>query len=294
MLSLLLLFVLFAAYKCDIPPRWGKYGPYSCTVKSVYIGGYVSGGPQYAYLLYPTAAIENKTTLPFVAFAHGMTLGGNATYTGYVNVLNEVCSYGYIIAAPQSCPHIYCQTFYQDVITTITTMAAKTVSIDPALEYADFSRNSVYGHSMGGAQTVHVSDYKDDINLTCSAAMHPSLAQETNQSTSIDVAITMLWITGNEDTAVTPSEVYNGFIQDKILPKIYVDITDATHVNMIDEEAPYIAQWFDCNIKNDDNACSYFYPDKNGRNGPNNICTGGYPMTDCYICTPQNKTGCFE
>ena len=74
-----------------------------------------------------------------------MTTGGELLYPAYMNVLQEVCSYGYIIGAPQSCPHIYCETFYQDVITTMITMSAKKGSIDPALEYADFSKTAVYG-----------------------------------------------------------------------------------------------------------------------------------------------------
>ena len=51
----------------------GKYGEYPCVNKSVEVGGYVAeGGIQTAILLYPKAAIANGTTLPFVAFAHGI------------------------------------------------------------------------------------------------------------------------------------------------------------------------------------------------------------------------------
>eukprot|EP01084_Bolivina_argentea_P279632 478082_1 len=178
-MSLLLLSALFAICKSETPQTWGQYGEYPCAHKSIKIGGYVAGGSQDAFLVYPTVAIQNKTTLPFVAFAHGMTAGGQETYAAYVNVLQFVCSRGYIIAAPQSCLKLYCQKFYDDVITTITTMSTKKGQLDPALEYADFSNIAVYGHSMGGAATVHVSD-SNNLNITCSAPMHPSVDADSD------------------------------------------------------------------------------------------------------------------
>eukprot|EP01084_Bolivina_argentea_P098749 177478_1 len=286
---LLVLLSLYDFGLSDFPPRWGKWGEYPCQNKSVRIGGYVAGGSQNAVLLYPKSAIANGTILPFVAFAHGMSAGGDRTYPAYMNVLQEVCSYGYIIGAPQSCQVEYCEKFYEDVITTVVTMSTKGADIDPALQFADFSKIAVYGHSMGGAATVHVSD-SDNINLTCSAPMHPGLAQETNQSESLDIIVPSLWFCGEEDVLVTPSEVYNGFKQDMITPKIFADITDATHTSDMDNEAPYIGQWFDCNIRNDQNACDYFF-----KTGPNNICTGGFGMTHCYICTNEtNDPNCYD
>eukprot|EP01084_Bolivina_argentea_P116782 207435_1 len=288
-MSLILTVILFTLCKADPPPRWGKYGEYPCTNKSVYVGGYVAEGSQNAILLYPTVAIANKTTLPFIAFAHGMTTGGNLLYPAYENVLQEVCSYGYIIGAPQSCGKAYCQKFYQDVITTIKTLSTKKEAIDPSLAFADFDKIAVYGHSMGGAATVHVAD-SVDLNLTCAAPMHPALAQERNQSTSMEIGIPSLWFTGEQDTTVTPSIVYNGFKQDLMLPKIYADLTDASHTNMIDDEAPYIAQYFDCYIREDKDACAYFFD----LTYENNICTGGFDMTQCLLCQNNTAPNCFN
>eukprot|EP00483_Globobulimina_turgida_P007186 UN07200 len=168
-------------------------------------------------------------------------------------------------------------------------MSAKTTAIDPALQYADFTKTAVYGHSMGGAATVHVSD-SENLNLTCSVAMHPSLAQEQNQNTSMDVVIPMRWFIGEEDNSVTPSIVYNGFKQDEIVAKIYADLTQASHMSMIDGEAKYIGPYFDCMIKGDTDACSYFFLE----NGANNICTGGFQMTQCLICLNDSATDCYN
>jgi len=281
----LFLSLVFAICKSDQPQTWGKYGEYPCTHKIVHVGGYVAGGSQDAVLIYPTAAIEAKTELPFVVFAHGMTAGGDLTYSAYVNVIQFVCSRGYIIAAPQSCPHLYCQKWYEDVITTFKTMSSEKGKIDPALDYADFSKTAVYGHSMGGAATVHVSDSKD-LNLTCSAAMHPSVADDSDHNESKDVGIPMIWFTGSDDTTVPPKGVYNGYKADTIIPKIYAEISGASHTSAIEMEAPYIGEYFNCMIKGDKDGCAYFFD----TNGPNNLCTGtgAMKMTQCIVDTANN------
>eukprot|EP01083_Nonionella_stella_P296749 1007999_1 len=250
MMHLLFVAIIFTICKSDTPPTWGEYGEYPCTEKIIEVGGYVAGGSQKAVLLYPTAAIKAKTTLPFIAFAHGMTAGGSETYAAYVNVMQFVCSRGYIIGAPESCPNLYCQRFYDDVITTITTMSTKKGALDPALDYADFSKIAVYGHSMGGAATVHVSDNKD-LNITCSAPMHPSVTVDSDHSESKDVAVPTLWFTGSADTTVPPSGVYTGYKQDTIVPKIFAEITGGSHISPIEMEATYIGEYFNRMIKGD-------------------------------------------
>eukprot|EP01084_Bolivina_argentea_P016987 31719_1 len=82
-------FIIIAFCKCAMPPTYGHYGNNSCTVEQIYIGEYVTGGSQYAYLVYPTEAL-----LPFLTFAHGMELGGNSSrrgvYASYRELLQSV------------------------------------------------------------------------------------------------------------------------------------------------------------------------------------------------------------
>eukprot|EP01084_Bolivina_argentea_P035566 65956_1 len=153
-------------------------------------------------------------------------------------------------------------------------MSSKGSKLDPALEYADFSSIGVYGHSMGGAATVHVSDQKD-LHITASAPLHPSVVDDTDHSESADVACPSLWFTGNDDTTVPPNGVYTNWQKDKVLPKIFAEIKGATHTNHVDNEGPYVAEYFDCHIKKSSTACTYFYETGN----KNNICTGGMAMT---------------
>merc|ERR1712087_325148 len=96
---------------------------------------------------------------------------------------------------------------------------------------------------------------------------------------SANVVVPMIWFTGSADTTVPPSGVYNGFEKDPILPKIFAETKGASHNSNTLNEGPYVGMWFDCLIKADSNACSYFFT----ANGPNNIYTTGMPMTRCYI-----------
>eukprot|EP00483_Globobulimina_turgida_P001931 UN01933 len=275
-MSMLLLSLLFVVSKSAVPAQYGPYGKTGCTHKEITIGGFVAGGSQNAVLAYPTKAINDGTTLPFVAFAHGMTAGGNKVWSSYGTVIEEVCSYGYIIVAAQSCSELYCQRFYEDVITTIKTCSSKKGDLDKALGYADFRKIGVYGHSMGGAATVHVSD-QTNLNIVASAPLHPSVVDDSDKSESRNVACPTLWFTGSSDTTVPPNGVYTGWTQDKTLPKVFAEIKGATHNNHVNNEGPYVAKFFDCLIKGESAACNYFKP------GLNYICSGGMSMTRCYV-----------
>eukprot|EP00486_Rosalina_sp_Unknown_P001945 CAMPEP_0201577090 /NCGR_PEP_ID=MMETSP0190_2-20130828/23292_1 /ASSEMBLY_ACC=CAM_ASM_000263 /TAXON_ID=37353 /ORGANISM="Rosalina sp." /LENGTH=119 /DNA_ID=CAMNT_0048008723 /DNA_START=282 /DNA_END=637 /DNA_ORIENTATION=- len=119
-------------------------------------------------------------------------------------------------------------------------MSTKRGKMDPSLDYADFSKIGVYGHSMGGAATVHVSD-RDDLNITCSVGMHPSVSDDSDKNESKDVVVPMIWFTGSSDTTVPPNGVLKGFNADTIKPKIFAEIKGATHTSPIEMEATYIA-----------------------------------------------------
>ena len=116
---------------------------------------------------------------------------------------------------------------------------------------------------MGGAATVHVSD-QTDLNIKASAPLHPSVVDDEDKSESSKVACPSLWFTGNDDTTVPPNGVYTGWTEDKTLPKIFAEIKGATHINHVNNEGPYVAKFFDCLIKKDNQACGYFF-DTNGK-----------------------------
>ena len=264
-----------------------KYGPFDCISKaeSIYIGGLKTGGSQNGYLLYPKeASASNK--FPFLTFAHGMTVGGTQTYSNYDELWDIVCSWGYIIVGPASCPEAYCQDFFEDVITTIEVIYANGTQRNNIFNYVEWDNGvGVFGHSMGGAASVHTTDWgdKNELNIASAVALHPSCDDDIWDSESKDVKSPILWFTGSADTTVPPGTVYDNYKKDTILPKGFVEIKGANHHEPThgepNREDSYTAQWFNCFMKNNNTACDYFFDKESDMN----ICNGGYTMTKCEI-----------
>eukprot|EP01084_Bolivina_argentea_P024428 45516_1 len=285
MATLLLLMSVSQTLSANIPPR---NGPYKCSHTEIHVGGYKAGGSQKAYLMWPDEASKSKQ-FPFLAFAHGKGAGGIGTYNDYNKLWPSVCSHGYIIAGPMSCPNEYCKEFYEDVITTISTCSEKRGSLNVHLNYANFSQVGVYGHSMGGGATVHVSDYggtNSSINVTAAVALHPWLAHDKNpdgEQESKNVKIPMIWFTGNDDNLVPAPTVYENYGYDPFKPKLFAELKGVNHMDCTsggpNSEDAYVALFFDCQIKRNTTACQYFW----NSNDQYNICSQGPPMTKCQV-----------
>eukprot|EP00483_Globobulimina_turgida_P008508 UN08525 len=219
--------------------------------------------------MYPKEAISQKKNLPFLAFGHGADAGGDGAYVLYKDLWHQVASFGYIIAGPKSCEPGYCSNFWEDLQTTIGYIEKEKGSLNKVFDYALFDKVGLYGHSMGGAATVHVSDNAKELNITASVALHPSIGDphEHDRNEAADVKVPILFFSGSADVLVPPKEGIKGFNVDPILPKIFAEITNATHMEPtnggLGREQPYVAAYFECMIKNNsNNACPYFF-DKN-------------------------------
>eukprot|EP01084_Bolivina_argentea_P204765 349742_1 len=284
MLLLIVLLSLIELSLSIVPPLYGPYGKDNCAVEQIEIGGFVAGGSQSAYLLYPIEALKSNISLPFIAFGHGMTAGGNSseegTYSSYVKLLNSVCSYGYIIAAPESCPEKACpESFYKDIITTITTCKSKGTQLSPGLSIADFSKIGIYGHSMGSDATCTIATQAKQYNIVVGAPLHGGCLEDLE---SKKIEIPLLYFTGNKDDIVHPEWVLRSYQNDPLLPKVFAEIDGADHFEPTglgrNQEDPYVAMWFDCFIKNNSTACNTYFFDSNSKD---NICAGGPPMYSC-------------
>lgn len=281
--------ILINSYQIESaqPSLYGQYGNNSCTVEQFYVGNYVSGGSQYAYLVYPTEAYKQKTKLPFLTFGHGAMLGGNSTtnglYANYGILLQSICSYGYIIAAPQSCVHGVCTSFYLDMITTITTCKSKGDELIPALIIADFTKIGVFGHSMGAISTLDIVGYSInaiDLGIMAGGILHG----DNNDTVSNLIQVPLIYFTASNDSLVDPVFVKQSYNVDPIQPKVYVEIEGSGHMEPSNQgknrEDAYVAIWFDCILKQNSTACNHYFYDNSS---DDNICSGGPPVSSCNV-----------
>ena len=184
-----------------------------------------------------------------------------------------------------SCPDTYCQDWWKDIETTITYCASENVKLNKVLGYTNFTSIGIYGHSMGGAATIHVSDLiENNLGIVASVALHPSCWADTeNKDEAKDIKVPMLFFTGSDDDIVPPDGVWRSFNQDTIKPKVCAEIKGANHFEPTElgpnREDAYVGTWFDCFIKGYSNSCNVFF----GNNKTNNICTGGPDMTKCQV-----------
>merc|ERR1712228_491641 len=241
-----------------------------------------SASTEYAFLVYPTEALSKNTMLPYLTFAHGAEAGGNGTkgvYGSYGSLLQSVCSYGYVIVAPEACLGL-CTSFYQDVMRTIMTVKSKKDALSKGLSIANFTKSGLFGHSMGGITTLNLADNATLLGLTTGVVMHG----DNNESVNDAVEIPLFFLTGSDDSIINPEFVFESFQDVSVEPKVFAEIEGANHFEPCtdnpDREAAYIALWFDCWLKDNSTACGEYFFDSSSKN---NICSGGPRMTSCVV-----------
>eukprot|EP01084_Bolivina_argentea_P279636 478086_1 len=259
------------------------YGPIQCEITKINLGNLVAGCNQHAYLMYPKNYAKDKIMYPFLAFGHGMIAGGDVTDFDYQQLWKSTCSRGYIIAGPMSCCIEWCENFYQDIITTINDCKTKGKQLHPSLEYANFTEIGVYGHSMGGAMTVHTVG-TPGLNIVAAVALHPALWVDKNATdASKEVKVPMIWFTGNNDLQVPAPTVHAFYNDDPTTPKIFAELTGVDHFDCTtigrNLEDPYVGEFMNCMIKDNSTSCEYFF----GNDKNQNICSGGPKMTKCQV-----------
>ena len=93
----------------------------------------------------------------------------------------------------------------------------------------------------------------------------------------------MLWFTGNLDSLVPAPTVWEYYNEDPITPKLCAELKGVDHFDCTgigtNTEDGYVGSFFDCQIKNNNQACSYFW----GNNKTANICDAGPEMTKCQV-----------
>ena len=137
-------------------PLPSAMGPHETTTSSFYVGGFVAGGNQDAYLVLPKDyATAPPGSYPLVAFAHGCCKNSvNQSASDYNSVFVHLASHGMVVASYNTClGECNMVTFADDQKHLVAALHADP-SLHPVLDKVDFTRVGLLGHSMGGGATV--------------------------------------------------------------------------------------------------------------------------------------------
>jgi len=157
---------------------------------------------------------------PFIGFFHALTMQGGEI-NGYSDLLTAVAKRGFIILTLRDFPHVKPNEACHLVWDTLRGAQAQL----GLGGYADFSRLGIFGHSMGGGETISAMSMPDECGpydtlgpLAAAVAMHPWMF-EAPQPMPAAASCPAMYLTGTKDTNVKPADVkaaYDASPQQKI------------------------------------------------------------------------------
>lgn len=202
-----------------ILPSYLAKGPYA--VKATRYTG-VHGmdvSDQAIDVWYPVGAEGQK--FPLIAYAHGFGDGDESVANHYVNHLNELAAFGYIIAASEAC-NIGCsdlaslsgdppgfKNYYNQQLKVIDWAKESAASGDPIMLAMDLDVGvGVAGHSMGGQSTL----FSAGADAAVAHGIKAAVLQHAYTHVYPAPSVPFLAFTGTLDTTALPSmtsEFYN-------------------------------------------------------------------------------------
>jgi predicted dienelactone hydrolase len=235
---------------------------------------------------------DTSQQYPFISYSHGNTAGGKKTVTDYDTLLSTMASYGYIIAAHESCdtgcsdkatdlldPPGF-KHMYQEQLKVIDWAKETGAGGDQVLSSANFSIGvGISGHSMGGqatmksASSLHVAGHGIK-----AAVMHHAYTHIYEAPT-----VPFLVFTGTADVIALPAQTTRFYELDGANPiKGYVNKKGATHFepNSLDPAGAkklgkYSAAWFKVFLDETPQSGGVDFHEMIFGKGPDSLCHGG-------------------
>merc|ERR1712232_832442 len=187
---------------------------------------------------YPTGTSEQ---FPFISYSHGNTAGGTKLVSDYALLLSTMASYGYIIAAHESCdtgcaddrasdplpdPPRF-KNMYKEQLKVIDWAKAQGAGGDAVLSKVNFDIGiGIAGPSMGGQATVKSSSSLGAGHGIKAAVMHHAYTHVYPPPT-----VPFLAFTGTLDTIAFPIQTQRFYNAEGANPiKGYVNKAGATHI----------------------------------------------------------------
>lgn len=242
---------------------------------------------------------KDAGSYPFISYSHGNTAGGSKTVGDYDVLLSTMASYGYIIAAHESCD-TGCAQGGTDILNPpgFKDMYKEQLKvIDWAKQQSDdvFSNVNfeigvgISGHSMGGQATMKASGSLGMGHGIKAAVMHHAYSINVYNAPLVPFAA----FTGSADVIATPGQTTAFYSKAAdSLPRAYINKAGASHLEPNFGSADlgvYTAAWFKNFLDETPQADGNDYFEMIFGNGPTSLCNGGDgDMTACEVHNGQS------
>jgi dienelactone hydrolase len=308
-----LLAQLFAA-ALAAPPTMG---PWPVINKSFKVPALDSTDPSL-WLVYPVCNISTGCPkFPLIAYNHGAA-GGDIDLIGYANHFQQIASYGFVVAAPDSCdvgctdkkqgaPYTDCAglpplqpdlwaPWYGEQLKTIEWARNQTANAtaDPVFATIDWDAGvGIAGHSMGGQATSMSASRAcaEKWDIRAAALIHPEIGSLPWGNTGSNISVPVAAFTSSGDNLCPPSTVeqtmraFNATAQARTLPNVYRNVVGWSHLEPVLGAvfenpllATYTAAFFKTILNNDRGA----FRDLVFGGGPDDLCQSE-KMVNCYV-----------
>mmetsp|Transcript_5390 Transcript_5390/g.10988 ORF Transcript_5390/g.10988 Transcript_5390/m.10988 type:complete len:427 (-) Transcript_5390:222-1502(-) len=201
-------------------------GSYNLCAGTYNVGGYTCGSPagQDDTKVFFPCNQKAPGALPVVAYAHGM--GGRGEIDAAGDAFREVVSLGIVVIVPDTDGYdparCTSKTEYKDLLRALQ-VSEGSPSLHKALPRVDWSRQAVWGYSMGGKTAPRAVKNFPDGRIKALVASHG--ARECD-----GVAVPSLLLTGARDSSSSPPEVMRAqFDSVQGEHKVYLNLEGAYH-----------------------------------------------------------------
>lgn len=300
------------------PPR---VGPWPTAQASYKVPALDSTDPSM-WVHWPVCNVSDCPKFPLIAYVHGAA-GGDIDLVGYWNHFSQLASYGFVVAAPDSCdagctdpsrgapytdcagtpplpPYALWGPWYGEQLKTIEWARNMTAAHDPVFATIDWSVGvGAAGHSMGGQATTMSASAAcaTKYDIRAAALHHPEIGALPWGNTGVNVSVPVAAFTSSGDNLCTAATcaatmaAFNSSTQAATLPSAYRNVQGWSHLEPVLGEvfenpllATYTAAWFKVHLNGDRTT----YYDLLYGTGPDALCQSE-PMVGCYTLHAPSK-----
>ena len=284
MALLLFLSALYVIVCAAAPPIMGPWP----TTQTSYKVPTLDGTDPSIWLHVPICNVTECPKFPLLSYAHGL-LGGDIDLVGYWEHFRQLASYGFIVAAPDSCdvgctdaaqgaPYTDCAglpplsglftPWYGEQLKAIDWARNMTAAgSDPVFQTIDWAAGvGVAGHSMGGQATTMSASAACAAKwgIRAAALHHPAIGSLPWGNTGENVSVPVAAFTSSGDNLCTAATTeatmaaFNASAQAAALPSAYRNAQGWSHLEPVLGAvfenpllATYTAAWFKIMLNND-------------------------------------------